>query len=98
MSRRTFTLETANRLITEDRAAEYGSAITSFNRIAALWSTYLGAHVCAEDVALMMVLLKTVRARSSPRKQDSYDDMCGYSALAAELAIGELTDEEKATL
>lgn len=98
MDRRTVTLESANKLITVDRAKQYGSAQVSFNRIATLWSGYLGVSITPEDVALMMALLKISRAKSGPKKQDSYDDMCGYAALAAELAIGDLTEDEKNTL
>ncbi len=98
MNRRTLTLETANRLITQDRAEEYGSARKNFGTIAALWSEFLGCDITPTQVSLMMVLLKIARAKVSPPKQDSYDDMCGYAALAAELAIGELTDEEKSKI
>ncbi len=98
MNRRTLTLTSAEKLINHDRAQQYGSPEASFDRIADLWTTYLGTSISATDVALMMVLLKVSRAKASPKKQDSYDDMCGYAALAAELEIGEITDEEKNTL
>jgi len=98
MSRRTLTLETANKLITQDRAKECGTAHANFTCIAALWSAYLAITIKPHEVAIMMNLLKVARTVNSPQKQDSYDDMCGYSALAAELAIGELTDDEKTAL
>lgn len=98
MQRRTLTLATAEKLINHNRAEEYGAADISFHRIAMLWSAYTGHTINKADVANMMVLLKVARAKASPQKQDSYDDMAGYAALAAELAIGELTDEEKNSL
>jgi hypothetical protein len=97
-NRRTLTLRTAEKLINQERRAEYGDPKENFDRIAKMWSAYLGFEICGADVAVMMVLLKVSRIKGSPEKQDTYDDMTGYSALAAELAIGDLNDQEKNTL
>lgn len=98
MNRRTLTLKSAEKLINHDRMEEYGSPKKSFGTIARFWGEFLGCDITPTQVAVMMTLLKIARVKQAPPKQDSYDDMCGYSALAAELAIGELTDDEKTTL
>ena len=78
-------LEEAGRTIAGQRQDDYGDARQSFDRIAALWSAYTGSRITAADVASMMVLLKASRARTSPEKIDSWLDMAGYAALAAEM-------------
>lgn len=78
-------LQTADKIIHGDRHEAYGSAVESFNRIAALWSSYLGHVVNGHDVAMMMVLMKVSRTKTD-FKLDSYVDMAGYAALGAELA------------
>lgn len=78
-------LEEAGRTIAGQRHEDYGDARQSFERIAGLWSAYTGARITAADVASMMVLLKASRTRTSPEKIDSWLDMAGYAALAAEM-------------
>lgn len=78
-------LDEAGRTIAGQRQEEYGDARQSFDRIAALWSAYTGARITGSDVAGMMVLLKVSRTRTSPEKLDSWLDMAGYAALAAEM-------------
>lgn len=78
-------LEEAGRTIAGPRQEEYGDARQSFDLIAALWSAYTGARITGSDVAGMMVLLKVSRTRTSPEKLDSWLDIAGYSALAAEM-------------
>lgn len=86
---RTSILETANEYITNDRAATHGKAEDSFGAIAAMWSQYLGTQVTKEDVCMMMVLLKVVRFKNTPGHPDHTIDICGYSAIAGELATGD---------
>ncbi len=38
---------------------------------------------------MMMALLKIARIKSGSGKADSYVDLCGYAALAADIAEGE---------
>ena len=77
-------LETAQKLISGDRAATYGDASESFKTIAKFWGAYLGVKVSAVDVASMMALLKIARSRGSEH-QDNWIDLCGYAALAGEI-------------
>ncbi|AGT14307.1 phosphofructokinase [Mycobacterium phage Adzzy] len=81
-------LEEAQRLIDGDRQQSYGKAITSFERIADLWTAYIGCEpLTAMDVANLMSLLKISRAKSALSTpevihRDSYVDLAGYAALA----------------
>ena len=81
-------LEEAFRCITVDRAATHGGAEDSFGAIASMWSAYLGATVTAQDVCMMMVLLKAVRYKNTPAHADHAVDICGYAAIAGELGQG----------
>ena len=77
-------LEAAMKATTE-RGQEYGKPEDNFKTIASFWSVYLGKTVTAHDVAMMMVLFKTARAKSNPEHTDNLTDIAGYAACAAEL-------------
>lgn len=81
-------LREAESIITGDRQASYGDAAESFTRLAALWSTTLGATVTAEQVALCLIQLKVSRLVASPGHADSWLDVAGYAALGGEIAAG----------
>lgn len=94
---RTAVLDTAKELITGPREQEYGTPQANFEAIAAMWNVMLAGKlksvgdcpISAVDVALCMVAVKMARARVTPEKGDTYIDMAGYAALAAELAGAE---------
>ena len=76
-----------------DRNTQYGEPEDSFRAIAEFWETYVrekcvtpGASVCIQpaDVAMMMVLLKVARTFCGT-KADTYIDIAGYAACAAEI-------------
>lgn len=73
--------------IKEDRAKSYGSPSESFGRIAELWSSYLGYYIVAEEVAVMMSLLKISRmvTAKGDTLKDSYQDARIYLELAEEI-------------
>ena len=77
-------LNTAAELISGDRAATYGDATVSHQRIADLWSTYLGTPVSAVDVAACLILMKVSRSKGAAHR-DNWIDMAGYAALAGEM-------------
>ena len=81
-------LKTAGHLISKDRHDTYGDSATSHSRIAAFWSAYLGIELSAVDVASMMVLMKVSRSKggSASPHLDNFVDICGYAALAGEMA------------
>ena len=85
--------DSAGELIIGDRGNSHGDAKTNFQTIADLWSTYLDVKISASQVPRMMVLLKMARVKSGQFNQDDYVDMCGYSALAGEIATMEQSDE-----
>lgn len=80
------TLREAERCVCTDREGQYGSPEQSFTNIAKLWSAYLGKHISAHDVAMLMVLFKTGRVKTGRFKADNYIDAAGYIACAAEIA------------
>ncbi|MDP7733678.1 DUF6378 domain-containing protein [Mycobacterium paragordonae] len=80
-------LQEAERLINGERQESYGNATESHERIADLWTAYLGdvTPLTAFDVVNMMVLLKVSRSKgglnSHQFQRDSYVDIAGYAAL-----------------
>lgn len=80
------TLNEALKCVTKDRQSTYGTPESNFGCIADLWSAYLGRPITAQQVAVMMILLKISRTKSSPGYEDNYVDIAGYAACAAELS------------
>ncbi len=76
----------AMELINGDRADAHGDFRVSFQNIANLWTSFLGTPVRADQVAIMMLLLKVARNRLNPKAVDNFVDMIGYAELAAALA------------
>lgn len=87
-------LDEAKRIIYGDREEAYGSPRFNLDSIARFWTTYLlrrfpevensfsdALELRAEDVAQMMILLKTARLIHNPTHKDSLTDQAGYAAL-----------------
>lgn len=74
-------LSEANRIIYGDREKTYGSPSKNLKVIAKFWGEYLGTKLSAQDVCVMMILLKAARLRNTPGHRDSVVDICGYAAL-----------------
>lgn len=70
-------LQEAKDIVNSSRRDDYGDLADSFNRIAGLWSAYLGVEVDSLDVGKMMILLKVSRAKYNDHR-DSYVDIAGY--------------------
>ena len=85
------TLERAAECVCTQREQDYGAPEDNFAFIAELWESYLRrivpAHVCLRpmDVAIMMTLLKIARIGTGTQTEDSFVDLAGYAACAAEL-------------
>ena len=79
------TLKTAASLVSGDRAKKHGDAQENHDKIAKLWSAYLGNTINAHDVACLMTLLKIARTQCGETNPDNYIDICGYGAIAGEL-------------
>ena len=66
------------------RSVTYGDPLTNHTRIAELWSTILSTPVSGSQVYACMVAVKLSRLVQSPQHLDSWMDIAGYVALAAE--------------
>ena len=82
-------LEESIKCVCTDREGQYGSPENNFSLIAELWSAYKGETFTAEDVAMMMALLKIARIKTGKHKDDNYVDLAGYAACACELRSDE---------
>lgn len=75
----------AMKVINGERVDQYGNPEDCFDMIAEFWSSYTGVPLRGKDVAMMMDLLKIAREKTT-HKRDNLRDICGYTALAADLA------------
>lgn len=97
------TLAEADRLVNGPRQESYGHPLDNFTNIARLWQAYLDNQgradadftLMAEDVALMMDLLKVAREAEHP-KRDNRVDGPGYWATL-DLVVQERARRAKAT-
>lgn len=88
-------LRLASKAVLSDRQNTYGRPEDNFKRIAAGWSAYKGVPFTRADVAMMMVIVKVMRAASSPLHDDNYVDIAGYAACAADAACADSEEESK---
>ena len=79
-------LDKAKECVCGQREQDYGSPEDNFNVIAELWSAYKRIHFDAQDVAMMMALLKIARIKSGTATEDSFVDLAGYAACGGEIA------------
>ena len=79
-------LREAEKMVCGHREQDYGAPEDSFKLIGDLWSAYLGTHITAKDVAMMMALLKIARIRGGRGTADSFIDLAGYAACGGEIA------------
>ena len=95
-------LEKAIQMVCGDREEDYGSPEQSLTLIGKFWEDYVQAacvdengkvHISGVDASVMMVLFKAARVALGRAKDDSFVDMCGYAANAAE--IQKMTEKEK---
>ena len=73
--------------ILNDRQNTYGTPENNFQTIANFWNEYLGVKddffkLSPKYVAIMMMLLKVARMKSSPNHIDNFVDCAGYSIIA----------------
>lgn len=90
-------LNKARECVCGQREQDYGSPEDSFGLIATFWSSYINKNfknnanideteITADDVAVMLGLLKVARIASNPCHMDNWVDLAGYSACGAEIA------------
>ena len=80
-------LDKAATAVYGERAATYGHPRENFQRIADLFTAYLGRSVSVVDVANLMILVKVARLQESPNHEDSIVHIAGYAAAMAR-AVG----------
>ena len=70
-------------LVADDRAKQYGTGLQNLERIADLWSSYLGRQITPKDVCAMMILHKVSRIaqKKDEPAHDSWIDIAGYASL-----------------
>lgn len=73
--------------VIRERGQDYGRPGDNFQRIADLWSVYLGMPVSLQDVGILMALVKVARLMATPGHEDSLVDLAGYAAATYE-AVG----------
>jgi hypothetical protein len=85
-------LREAADIVEGSRNATHGAKERSFGAICDIWNAYLEgrADVSVDairpvDVAMMMVLMKMVRANQGQPIRDHFVDMAGYAGIAGEL-------------
>ena len=85
-------LAKANELISKARNETHGDAFKNHAEIAEFWNTFLDsklrpmANITAQDVAIMMILLKVSRSTQGEKFNiDNFIDMVGYAAIAGEI-------------
>ena len=85
-------LKKAKDLISGDRNETHGDAFQNHAEIAEFWNIFLDgklrpmANITADDVAIMMILLKISRHTQGEKfNLDNFIDMAGYSAIAGEI-------------
>ena len=82
------TLDTAKNTVLNLRDQQYGNVTRhqQHKRIAQVWSGILQHEVTGYQVALCMAGMKLIRAENAPEVTDSFVDICGYAAIAGEIA------------
>ena len=69
-----------------DRNKDYGDIRTSFQKAAIISTAMLNKAISPYDVAVIANAMKMSRLSNNPTHQDSWVDMAGYTAIAAQLA------------
>ncbi|RMD51697.1 hypothetical protein D6827_01680 [Candidatus Parcubacteria bacterium] len=91
-------LGTATEMIVDEREEEYGPPDYNFHVAAKLIDAFVDCRnkITPRDVAIILSLVKLARILTRPNKTvsastfDSYVDMAGYIAIAAELDYDEI--------
>ncbi len=79
-------LTAARKCVCGQREQDYGKPEDNFKTIAEFWSTYKDVNFTAEDVAVMMALLKIARIKTGSGTEDCFVDLAGYAACGGEMA------------
>lgn len=98
-------LDQAKAVVTGARPEVYGLPEHDLQATAEAWSVYLRRRMQvmkatvptlqAEDVCVMMILMKSMRLASSPDHQDSKLDIAGYSACDHRVSVIRAQNKER---
>jgi len=80
----TSTKDEAQNLL-DSRLAVYGERVENMTRVAQVFSGILGTEVRPDQVPLLMVGYKTVRASQTPDYEDNVKDIEGYAIMFREI-------------
>ncbi len=81
----------AEKITNGQRQKDYGNAKSNHDRIAALWTAFLQGRrhpdspLAADEVAIMMILMKLARLMWSPGHQDTLVDVAGYANVISKM-------------
>tara|TARA_R100001369_G_scaffold41203_1_gene67302 strand:+ start:1595 stop:1909 length:315 start_codon:yes stop_codon:yes gene_type:complete len=68
-------------LISGARATQHGDYTVLHQKVASMWSAYLGHPVSGSEVAFCMALLKAARSKVGSYNEDDAVDGAAYTAL-----------------
>ena len=84
----------AAELVGNSRQESHGDTFKNHEQIAEFWNIYLDdklkpvAAITADEVAMMMALVKVSRSKVGKHNVDDYVDGAAYMAIAGELKSG----------
>ena len=88
-------LREAEKCVCGQREHEYGVPEDNFDRIAKMWSAYMGVEFNPVDVSMFMVMLKAARIKSGGGTMDSFVDGCGYFSCGGEIFARNMESGER---
>ena len=88
-------LSAAERCVCGQREQDYGTPEDNFDRIAKMWSAYMGVEFNPVDVSMFMVMLKVARIKSGGGTMDSFVDGCGYFSCGGEIFARNMESGER---
>lgn len=92
-SPRAIVLIEAINAVLQDRNTSYGAPEKNFDDIAKMYDIYRQGtqreFTNAQDIAILMILVKVCRIKTSPEKLDNWTDIAGYAACGYECVVNE---------
>ena len=83
-------MKTSKELIEE--RSNYGDPRENHQRIARMWSAWLGKRITAYEVAVMMTIVKLSRMKGDPVHGDNYEDAVSYLEIAKDIVDTDISE------
>jgi hypothetical protein len=83
--------------VVDGRRSVYGEPSESFPRVAQAWSAILGTEVRPDQVPLLLIGYKLIRASECPEYSDNIDDVDGYAKIFREVMGDRLIEARSVT-